>query len=66
MPRYRIFLADGTELDDFVTNAGRWLPGDVLTITPQERYQVSAIVPPDVLDDFDDEYAGFLEVERLR
>jgi hypothetical protein len=65
MPRFRMFLPDGSDLDDFVTSAWRWLPGDEVTVTPRERYRIRAVVTPDALDDFDDDYAGIWEVEPI-
>ena len=41
----------------------RWDPGDVVLYNPAMEFRVTAVITPDSYDDFDDEYAGFLEVE---
>lgn len=63
MPRFRVFLQDGSDLPDFVTSEWRWDPGDVVLYQPAMEFRVTAIITPDAYDDFDDNYAGFLEVE---
>ena len=63
MPRFRVFLQDGSDLPDFITSEPRWAPGDVVLYNPAMEFRVTAVITPDSYDDFDDEYAGFLEVE---
>jgi len=65
MPRFRVFLQDGSDLPDFVTSEQRWDPGDVVLYNPAMKFRVTAVISPEQFNDFDDEYGGFLEVEPI-
>jgi hypothetical protein len=58
--RYRVYLEDGTDLDDYVTTATAWRLGDTLYAGGLPAYRITDIVP---LADID-EYAGIFTVAR--
>ena len=57
MPRFRVFLQDGSDLPDFTASVPNWAPGDVVMYNPVMELRVTAVITPDNYDDFDDEYA---------
>jgi hypothetical protein len=42
--RFRVYLADSEDLDDYVSSEPNWRPGDTLYIEGEPRYRISA--PP--------------------
>jgi hypothetical protein len=60
--RYRVFLEDGTDLDDYVTTASPWRPGDLIYAGGLVAFRIVDVVP---LADID-EYDGIWTVEPLR
>jgi hypothetical protein len=63
--RYGLRLADGGDAGTFETNLSDWQPGMELRGHGNVLYRITAIIPADVYDDFDDEYAGLIEVEPI-
>lgn len=60
--RFRLFLDDGTDLDDYVTAVPNWDVGDVLYDGGRPSYRITAVIP---LNDAYLDYAGDWEVARL-
>ncbi|HUK98121.1 MAG TPA: hypothetical protein VLV46_10725 [Gaiellaceae bacterium] len=61
--RYRVYLEDGTDLDDYVTtSASLWRPGDTLYAGGLPAYRIIEVIP---LSDAD-EYDGIWTVEPVR
>jgi hypothetical protein len=63
MPRFRVFLQDGSDLPDFVTSELAWAPGDVVLYNPAMRFRVTAVISGDEYDS--DEHDALLEVEPV-
>jgi hypothetical protein len=63
MPRFRVFLQDGSDLPDFVTAETRWEPGDTVMFNPAMQFRVTAVVPGDEFSG--DEYDALLERRLL-
>ena len=59
--KYRVYLEDGTDLDDYITTAQTWGPGDILYAGGLPAYRIVDVVP---LADID-EYAGIWTVEPI-
>jgi hypothetical protein len=60
--RYRVFLEDGTDLEDYVTTAQTpWKAGDMLYAGGLPTYRITEVIP---LTDAD-EYAGIWKVEPV-
>jgi hypothetical protein len=60
--RHRVFLEDGTDLDDYVSNAGAtWKEGDTLYAGGLPAYRITEVIP---LADID-EYAAVWKVESV-
>jgi hypothetical protein len=58
--RFRVYLEDGTDLEDYVTNGGAtWKVGDTLYAGGLPAYRIVEVIP---LADID-EYAGIWKVE---
>ena len=58
-----MYLADGEDLDDYVSAVPNWSPGDTVYIDGRPRYRISAVIPVSSLDN--EVYAGFWEVEPV-
>jgi hypothetical protein len=59
--KFRVYSAEGDDLDDYTSSEPNWSAGDVLYINGRPRYRVTAVIP---INDLDNEvYAGILEVE---
>jgi hypothetical protein len=59
--RYRVYLEDGTDLDDYVASPGPWSPGDTLYADGLPAYRITEVIP---LADVD-EYDGIFTVEPI-
>jgi len=59
--RYRVFLEDGSDLDDYVTNTGPWREGDTIYAGGLPAYRITEVIP---LADID-EYDGIWKVEPV-
>jgi hypothetical protein len=61
--RYRVYLEDGTDLDDYVTTHLRWGPGDTLYVGGLPAYRITAVIP--VSDPDNGEFEAIWQVESL-
>jgi len=43
--RYRVFLEDGGDLDDYVTTGGPWQPGDTIYAGGLPAYRITKVIP---------------------
>jgi hypothetical protein len=62
--RFRVYLEDGTDLDDYVTTAGTWRPGDTLYAGGLPAYRITKVIPVGNVDN--ELYQGIWEVEPIR
>lgn len=62
--RFRVYLADGEELDDDVAAVPNWQPGDTLYIDRRAKYRVTKVDSDEDLEGSD--YAGTWEVEPVK
>ena len=62
--RFRMYLADGEDLDDYVSAVPNWKPGDTVYIDGRPKYRISAVIPVNSLDN--EVYAGIWEVEPVQ
>ncbi len=60
--KFRMHLADGMDLDDYVAARSHWSPGACCS-DGRAEYRVSAVVPTNDLDN--ELYAAILEVEPV-
>jgi hypothetical protein len=61
--RFRLFLEDGTNLDDYVTAVpGPWNPGDLLYDGGRAAWRITSVIP---LSDAYLDYAGIWQVAPL-
>jgi hypothetical protein len=42
--RYREYLEDGTDLDDYVTGPTPWRPGDTLYVDGRPAYRITEVI----------------------
>ena len=61
--RFRVYSADGDDLDDYTSTEPNWQPGDVLYEDGMPTYRITAVIPVDSLDN--GEYSGIWEVETI-
>ena len=61
--RFRVYLADGEALDDYVAAVPNWQPGDTLYIDGRAKYRIRSVIPVGNLDN--ELYAGIWEVEPI-
>jgi hypothetical protein len=48
-----VFLEDGTDLDDYVTNTGPWREGDTLYDDGLPAYRITEVIPLANIDEYD-------------
>ena len=49
--RFRMYLADGEDLDDYTSSEPNWSPGDVVYARGRPAYRITAVIPADSLND---------------
>lgn len=60
---FRVYLADGTDLDDYVAGRPDWQPGDTLYVEGLPAYRITSVIPMSDLDN--GVYDGIWEVEPM-
>ena len=48
--RFRMFLADGEDLDDYTSSEPNWSRGDVVDAAGRPAYRITAVIPVSSLD----------------
>ena len=61
--RFRMYLADGEDVDDYTSSEPNWSPGDVVYAGGRPAYRITAVIPVGSLDN--EVYAGIWEVEPI-
>ena len=61
--RFRMYLADGEDLDDYVAMRPDWSAGDVVYAGGRPAYRITAVIPVGNLDN--DVYQAVWEVEPV-
>jgi hypothetical protein len=61
--RYRVYLEDGTDLDDYTSSEPNWKAGDELYVDGFPAYRIRAVIPMN--DPDNEEYQGIWEVEPV-
>ena len=62
--RFRMYLADGEDLDDYTSSEPNWSPGDLLYAGGKPAYRITRIISRGQLEGSD--YDGIFEVEELK
>ena len=60
---FRMYLADGEDLDDYTSSEPNWSAGDVVYAGGRPAYRITAVIPVGSLDN--EVYAGIWEVEPI-
>ena len=61
--RFRMYLADGEDVDDYTSSEPNWSPGDVVYAGGRPAYRITAVIPVNSLNS--EVYAGIWEVEPI-
>lgn len=63
MFKFRVYLEDGADLDDYSSSEPNWRAGDVLYAGGMPAYRICSVIP--MVDPDNEVYQGIWEVEPL-